>query len=435
MVNKNQSMEKEVMLTEQQQRAVEAVLSGRDVIVHGKAGSGKSFLINHLCRLLQQRDQAYVITAPFGVAAENVNGKTIHSTFNIRTLSFLSPEMIEACGMPKKLNDVEVVIIDEMSTVRPDIMQHILYVTQHRNIQLVLLGDLKQAQPVISEDDAYLFSFFKYDKDKLPYFYAAPLMEHKNFVEIQLDKIHRQTEQDFIDALEEVRTQKTLPPFFDQHKVKRLKPTEERGIIICKTNAQVTRYNKSYLEEIEGEKIVLQAEYCSADFAEKDYLCEPLIELKDGCQVMMMTNAVGKYNNGTVGIFRRGYELVKFDILGKAIELPKEAERVSVSKNLYKMEVEGYNHAVEIDGELVPITPALMSKYVTRVDFHAGGRSEYVSSMIQYPVRACSAITAHKCQGLQFSRVTVDMTKPIDGENLYVALSRCTKKDGLSILI
>lgn len=423
---------------EQQAAVIRAVMKGDNVIVHGKAGSGKSFTIHALCAELFNNDIGYKIVAPFGVAASNINGSTIHSAFSLYTMSFLHNKAIEQANL--KMDDwkgVEVLIIDEMSTLRADVFDYMLSALRKRKIRIALFGDLEQAKPIINSHDAMLFEHFGYDTDKLPYFYASKRMAEYSFVEMSLDTIHRQTEQDFLKALEQVRKKHELCPFFDRFKRKALKPKNESGTIICATNAQVTAHNNAYLRSLEGEEIAQEASYMSENFAKNDYLCEAHIVLKDECQVMMLSNdPQRRFFNGSIGIFHVGTEIVTSNVIGKRTDLPSYAAPINDKEKdyLYYIRVEHFNHCVSINGVSILLLPVLFSKYITNTHVFADGRVEYVSSMIQMPIRVCKALTSHKVQGLQFDTVTVDMTKPIRGENLYVALSRCVHTDGLNIL-
>lgn len=385
------------------------------VFITGRAGTGKSTLLRYFCETSKKN---IVVLAPTGIAALNVRGQTIHSFFGF------PPHPISANDIKKRRDteiyeNIDTIVIDEISMVRADMLDAIDYFMRINGrtkampfggAQMVFIGDLFQLPPVISSDvEKQLFEFLY----ETPFFFSAHAMHNKDIKYVELDKVYRQKDDDFLSLLDFIRT-KTIS--FEQLSFLNRRccrtyfspAPDEFYITLTSTNRTAQRINQAQLEELEGKTHRFNGEI-NGEFKERKLPNDMMLKFKEGAQVMFLRNDQHyRWVNGT---------------LGKIKYLDDENITVEVSN---------------IKGEKVvyPVHPVAWDvvKYVYKQE-ERRIETEVVGSFTQYPIKLAWAITIHKSQGKTFDKVIVDLgyKGAFAPGQVYVALSRCTSLEGLKL--
>lgn len=374
--------------------------------ITGRAGTGKSTLL----RLWRRSSRKKVIVlAPTGSAALQVDGQTIHSFFGFPP-RMMHPDELKPMRQRKLVKSLEAIIIDEISMVRADMIDQIdviLRLTRgvdlpFGGIQMVFFGDLFQLPPIVSSDVERIYLNENYDS---PYFFSAHVWKQDiTLVGIELTKIYRQEELDFLRLLEEIRYDNTDQDTLDAINT-RYHPSgaiPPHTITICARRYLADVINRKRLQELPGLARIFQATI-SGNFSRSTSPAPPELILKEGAQVMFVRNdPLKKYVNGTLGevdsITENNIRVVLAD---------NHANVVEVEKCTW----ETIRYAMDADGSIV---------------------SEVTGTFEQYPLNLAWAITIHKSQGMTFRSVCIDMGGgAFDFGQTYVALSRCTHLGGI----
>ena len=402
--------------------------SSRNIFLTGKAGTGKTTFLKYI---KENCPKQIAVVAPTGVAAINAGGVTMHSFFQLP----FSPFIPDAGGFNKQneeitnkksllsrlrlttekkkiLQELELLIIDEISMVRCDMLDAVDAVLRHirrRNnegfggVQVLFIGDMFQLPPVIKEHEWRLLRDF-YNS---PYFFDSHVIKEDPPVYIEFDKIYRQSEEKFIDVLNKVRNneldeegrilleKRFLPDFVR---------TKDDGYIILTThNDRARGKNETALKSLASKSISYRAEI-EGDFPESAYPAEEQLLLKVGSQVMFIKNdseRIKRYFNGKIGTVT---DLDDDKIL---VRCRDEEDEIEVTKEKW---------------ENIRYTVDKKSRQLNE---------EVLGSFTQYPLRLAWAITIHKSQGLTFDKVIIDAGEAFAPGQVYVALSRCTTLDGI----
>jgi len=392
--------------------------SARSVFITGKAGTGKSTLLEYFRETTGKR---IAVLAPTGVAALNVRGQTIHSFFGFKPdITLEKVRKISTKRFPEKaalFKRLDAVVIDEASMVRADLLDCVekflrLNGPKARRpfggLQMIFIGDLYQLPPVVSGAEKHLFTLH-YDS---PYFFSAHSLLKDGFrLEfVELEKIYRQTEADFIGLLNAIRNRSVtageierLNGRFDPEFVP---PEDDFYITLTSTNDLAAARNREKLDRLPGRLHAYQG-LIDGEFERSSLPTDERLELKVGAQVMLLNNdAAGRWVNGSIGRVA--------DVLREK----GEDDRIVVELQ---------------DGGAVEVKPNIWELFRFTFDQEKQAIvSEAVGAFTQYPLKLAWAITIHKSQGKTFPKVIVDIGRGTFAHGqVYVALSRCTNFGGL----
>ncbi len=383
--------------------------SQRHVLVTGRAGTGKSTLLRHFVRTTRKRT---VVLAPTGVAAVNVGGQTIHSFFGFRP--DVTPDRV-AHLLPGDRDSVyrqlQTLVVDEVSMVRADLLDCVdRFLRAHgprRNrpfggVQMAFFGDLYQLPPVVTGAERKALQAVY----ETPYFYSAKAFEGLDVVLVELEKVYRQQDADFLELLGAIRNGAVTDHHLEALN-RRVQPDFEPAphelyVQLTATNRLAEAVNREQLGRLPGRTYTFYG-LLEGEFAGDHAPAPTELELKVGAQVMMVNNdAQGRWVNGTVG---------------RVVDVPVPEEPLVV------VQLE--------DGSEVDVTPHTWELFSFYVE---GGRlrSRVVGRYTQLPVMLAWAVTIHKSQGKTFDRVVIDIGRGAFAPGqVYVALSRCRTLEGI----
>lgn len=390
-------------LSTKQQQFLDHARSGSNIFLTGKAGTGKSYIVQELIRELSATHKV-VAVAPTGVAANNIGGQTIHSLFSLRPYGVLD---FDACNYIKGdkrnvLKNIQVIVIDEVSMLRPDILDAMNWTFLKNGCgsladrQVIFVGDLKQL-PAPIDDNTRSVLFQTYDGEE---FMFANIYQRLMVQTIELDEVLRQTDLEFLEHLNTIR-EGGKSEYFRQFATNKQDPASS-SIVLAPHNSTVAMYNKAGLDAQAGEEFIFSAKI-SGNVKPVDFGLEPEIRVKNGCKIMYLVNS--KDNpliNGTLGTFvsHKGCHFIRVNETDFALE------PVSVTKHEY-----------------------VYNKSKDKIEL------QEVGSIEQYPIKLAYALTIHKAQGLTFDDISVDLSRPcFQRGQLYVALSRVKTPGGLRII-
>jgi ATP-dependent exoDNAse (exonuclease V) alpha subunit len=395
-------------LTPEQQAVFDLIENTREhVFVTGRAGTGKSTLLNHLA---WNTDKSLVITAPTGVAALNVGGQTVHSLFRLPIGVIADHDIEQSAELRKLLNSIDTLVIDEISMVNADLMDAIdrsLRQARQRNkevfggVQVVLFGDPYQLAPVPGdpEERAYFT-----DTYRSMWFFDAKVWEQAELKIVELVEVQRQHEADFKYMLNAVRHGQVTKEIADRLNETGARRAPDDGTITLATrNDTVNRINSGALARLPGRVLTAKAEV-SGDFGGRAFPADETLELKVGAQVMFLRNDSGQQDgprwvNGTIGTVTR------------------------IDSNVY----------VDVDGEIHEVEPTSWEKF--KYSYSPATKKltkDVVAEFTQFPLRLAWAVTIHKSQGKTYDSAIVDLgQRAFSPGQTYVALSRITALDGL----
>ncbi len=388
------------------------------IFLTGKAGTGKTTFLKYLKEHCSKNS---IVAAPTGVAAINAGGVTLHSLFQLPFHPFLptnsaKSELLSKIRYNKQrlqlLRKMELLVIDEVSMVRCDVMDAIDTILrsvryQHHvpfgGVQLLFIGDLFQLPPVAQNQEWNILQEYY----QSTFFFDSQVIKEQMPLLIELNKIYRQKEQSFVELLNKVRNNQIEQEDFNQLNqrfIPGFQPSaDDKYITLTSHNNQAELINRQQLQKLTSTSFTYKAEI-EGEFSENIYPADAELILKEGAQVMFLKNDLiaKRYFNGKIGIVKSLDEaeiIVTSD--GEDIRVQKESwenSRYTLNRN---------------DGKL---------------------EQELLGTFEQYPLRLAWAITIHKSQGLTFDKVMIDAGASFTSGQVYVALSRCTSIDGIVLL-
>jgi energy-coupling factor transporter ATP-binding protein EcfA2 len=405
------------------QQALQIIQFTRNsLFLTGRAGTGKSTFLRYIAANTHKK---HVVLAPTGIAAINAGGSTLHSFFKLPfypllpndtrySVRHLRSTMKYSSEKIKLLKELELIIIDEISMVRADIIDFIdkLLRVYCRNMrepfggkQMLFVGDIYQLEPVIKEDDRRLLHPF-YPSG---YFFDARIFRSFQLVSVELQKVYRQTDPEFISLLDDIRTntatESDLVRLNKRVGLSFQDDTDGLSITLSARRDTVDYINRRELDKLEGKPFIAKGEI-NGEFPESALPTPVELELKPGCHVMFIKNDMKKrWVNGTLGV------VSAIDEDGGVVSvITEDGSEYDVERELWENVRYKFNETEEKIEE------------------------EQIGTYVQFPLRLAWAITVHKSQGLTFRRVNIDFTGgAFAGGQTYVALSRCMSLDGISL--
>ena len=399
--------------------------TNRCIFLTGKAGTGKTTFLR---RLKEECPKQMAVVAPTGVAAINAEGVTIHSLFQLPPQLFLPTdearrqlfaEMQMRANKQRVLRNLELLVIDEISMVRADLLDAIDAVLRHfkhrptipfGGVQLLVIGDLFQLSPVVREEEWRLLQPF-YDG---PYFFQARVFRELKPVYIEFEHVYRQTNQEFLSILNQVRNNALTPQSFAVLNGRVLKFSgsdvqrfrrADGAITLSTHNSKVDAINQREMDALKGKEYTYKATITDT-FPESMYPIDEQLTLKVGARVMFIKNDSSTdklYYNGKLGI---------------VTSLSKQAINVLCD-----------------DGTQVCVHNEVWENIRYNADSGSDQvQTEIIGTFTHYPLRLAWAITIHKAQGLTFDQLVIDAEDAFAAGQVYVALSRCRSLEGLTLL-
>jgi hypothetical protein len=386
--------------------------TSKSVFITGRAGTGKSTLLNHFCLTTNRR---VAVLAPTGVAALNIGGQTIHSFFGFKpniTLERVKRVRFNNEG-ENIYRSLDAIIIDEISMVRADLLDCVDKFLRLNGpsvdrpfggIQMIFIGDLYQLPPVVTSTEKAAFSSLY----ETPYFYSAKVFHSFEMEFVELEKVYRQHDEEFINLLNSIRNKSITEDgleLLNQRCMPDFEPSpDDLYVYLTTTNDLADRVNGQQLAKLKTRLHTFTAEI-EGDFG-NEYLPTAVdLQVKVGAQIMMLNNdAGGRWVNGTIGkvtgITRNGND------------------EHTIVANL-------------ADDDTVEITPYTWEIFRFFAD-EGQLKSEVIGRFRQYPLMLAWAVTIHKSQGKTFHKVVVDIGRGTFAHGqTYVALSRCTTLEGI----
>ncbi len=395
--------------------------TSRNIFLTGKAGTGKTTFLNGFVKKTRKK---FIVVAPTGIAAINAGGVTIHSMFGLPTRTFI-PTLERIDGnlgnniadlhqhfkyrkeKRKLLREVEIIIIDEVSMLRADVLDMMDYSLKHirRNplpfggVQMLFIGDLYQLPPVV-RDEHILQKYYR-----SPFFFSAKALEQQKLITVELQKVYRQNEGEFLDILNAIREGNTEEIDFELLNSRYdpdFEAEEEAYVYLTSHNRMAEEINRKKLADLPGEVHLFKAKI-SGDFKENQFPNDETLELKAGAQIMFIRNdasAEKRYFNGKLA------EVIEIDDGDVLVQIEGDEDTYKLKKEIWEQK-----------------------KY--SLDEEKNIKEEVQGSFEQFPVRLSWAVTIHKSQGLTFDRVVIDAGRSFASGQVYVALSRCRTLEGI----
>ena len=404
--------------------------TSKNLFLTGKAGTGKTTFLRNL---IQHTNKKHAIAAPTGVAAINAKGVTLHSLFQLPIGTFLPVrQQMEHSGAVldvytlfknlrlssekiKLLTELELLIIDEVSMMRCDMLDAINEILMHYRgrrrepfggVQVLFIGDLLQLPPVVSDYEWSILQQYY----QSPYFFSAQVLQQHSPLKIELQKVYRQQDPTFISLLNDIRNNNLEHEDFEKldSLYKPLAPNERpSGIILTTHNRTADEINYAELGKLEGSLFVFKGEV-SGEFSEKTFPVDPELRLKNGAKVMFV-------KNDTLQLEKRFYN-------------GKLATIVEINQEKIKVKTEEDNLEFYIEKEVWKNIRYKYNQASDKIEEQELGR------YTQFPIRLAWAITIHKSQGLTFDNVAIDAGASFASGQVYVALSRCRSLEGIRLL-
>ncbi len=380
-----------------------------NLLIVGKAGTGKTTFLRDI---VKQSKKKLAVVAPSGIAAIEAQGRTIHSFFGFTTAAFAPGSKDGSMrgltpGQRELINRLDLLIIDEISMVRADLLDHIdsrFRTIRHIDkpfggVQIVMIGDLKQLPPVIDEKDKKIIEEFY----QTGYFFESHALKECDYLFIEFQKVYRQGDKAFVELLNRVRdnqvTDKDIAAINKRFRVK----CNKDYVHLVTHRKQAYAINMSRMEALPGRAFTFHGSK-EGYFNYNDYPAPGQLTLKKGAKVMFVkNNELEGYVNGTFGIV----ESVNDSTI--RVKTEKGNRLVDVERVRWNYEISEFNPTTE------------------QVDSTVIGWYE------QYPIMPAWAITVHKSQGQTFDHVILNLRKCFAEGQAYVALSRCRSLEGIEL--
>lgn len=417
---------KEIEINQQFEEALELLENTKkNIFITGNAGTGKSTLLDHF---RSNTKKSIVVLAPTGVAALNIKGQTIHSFFGFRP--DITVQKVKSLGQKntkrKIYEKLQIIVIDEISMVRADLLdcidQFMRLNGKHKDrpfggVRMVFIGDLYQLPPVVTNNDREVMKI----SYKTPYFFSAHVFANFKMEFLELTKIYRQSNQSFIDLLNRVRnntvSESDLVLLNSRMNQNCQVDYKSFSIYLTTTNLLADSINQEKLATLKEKPITMQGSV-SGSFDLKSLPTAQDLTIKVGAQIMMLNNdSAGRWVNGSIG------QVIKI----REVEVETDIKDEKAKTTLVDVTLS--------DGKKIVVAPYTWEMYRYFFDEEKGGiDSTTAGSFTQYPMKLAWAVTIHKSQGKTFDHVILDIGNGTFAHGqIYVALSRCTTFEGLTL--
>lgn len=390
--------------------------TGCNVFLTGKAGTGKTTFLRNL---YQQTGKRTIVLAPTGIAAINAGGTTLHSFFQLPFGPYIPGSEMRnnernyrfSERKKKIIRTLDLVIIDEISMVRADVLDCVDSVLRRfrdrskpfGGVQVLMIGDLQQLAPVAKQEEWALLSAH-YDT---PYFFSSHALKETGYVTVELKKVYRQNEELFVELLNKVRNNEADAAVLSQLNSRYIPnfvpSSEDHYVRIVTHNRQADVINEREMAALTTEPHTYKAEICK-EFPEANFPTSPELTLKVGAQVMFIKNDTKqprRYFNGMIGT------VVSMNASSVNVLPDEGTETINVIQEVWE-----HNQYIlnEKTGDI---------------------EEDTIGTFAQIPLKPAWAITVHKSQGLTFERAIIDVQYSFTHGQVYVALSRCRNLEGL----
>lgn len=389
----------------------------RNIFLTGKAGTGKTTFLQ---QIREKTGKQMAVIAPTGVAAINAGGTTIHSFFQLPFTPFIptvegKKELVSKLKMQrhqrKVIRELELLVIDEVSMVRADIMDAIDTILRHLRyknnepfggVQMIFIGDMYQLSPVAKDDEWRILSAY-YDGI---YFFHSKVIAEENLMHIEFEKIFRQSDMNFISLLNKIRNNKLDNEAYEIlrqcYRPGFTAPQNDTYITLTTHNYKADHINQEELKKIKSRSKIFKAEI-KGDFPEKSFPVDSELELKIGAKVMFLKNDTEnprRFYNGKIG------KIVEFKEDTIVVECPGDDTIEVTQMDWHNIRYKTNEETQQIDEDILGVFK-------------------------QFPLRLAWAITIHKSQGLTFDKAIIDAGDAFAAGQVYVALSRCRSLEGV----
>lgn len=446
-------------LTDDQKKAIDYLIMGKNTFLTGEAGTGKSYVVNAYTKYCDENDISIIKCAPTGIAAVNIEGATLHHQFKLD----LGPLTSLPYTYPECLDNVDVVLIDEISMCRIDVFENVMFQISLANknpkrmasgkfIQIVLVGDFFQLPPVITDLDRYQLEQYFNGKIGKGFAFQSKTWKQFGFRLINLTTIIRQADKVFCENLSKARHgDYSCVRFIEDHSSKK---TQDLKNSICLTGVNKTANDIN----LAGLKMLDTKEYTSSaiivgEVQKGDYPCDDEFVFKTKARVMALINDKdGQYYNGSIGTITNYNEETKritvlFDNGEEAVigRHTFECYRYEDAKKANKDYINQLNDKLaKLQFQLMGATSNSEAKKISdeietcnkTLDNLNSGKASLVKTVIgtvtQFPLKLAYAITIHKSQGQTFERVNL-VPQIFDDGQFYVAISRCKSIENIYI--
>ena len=401
----------------------------KNIFLTGKAGTGKTTFLKHI---IEHTHKKALIVAPTGIAAINAGGVTIHSLFQLPFGNFVPVSQNLSNQLQFKINDpaslirnmqmssmkrnllreVELLIVDEVSMLRADLLDAMDVILKHvRNqrqrafggVQVLFIGDLLQLPPVVKDEEWGILK----QHYKSIFFFDARVLQQEKPLYIELDKIYRQSDNEFIQLLNNLRQNQVTENdinLLNKYYQPGFKPALNQNYITLTThNYKAINLNKEFLNNIQEPSFFFDAKV-EGEFSEYSYPVEKTLELKKGAQIMFVKNdptGAQRFFNGKIGVVSK--------LTNNSIEVTFNDTGKSINVDAYEWQNLKY----------------VLNETTNEIE------EEITGTFKQFPIKLAWAITVHKSQGLTFDKAIVDIGSAFAPGQVYVALSRLRSLNGL----
>ncbi len=406
---------KEYPLDSEQQEIFEKIEKTKtNIFIHGEAGSGKSSFIQYLKNHSSKRIR---LACPTAIAALNIGATTLHSLFQLPLSDFIILNELNKTKRYKLssiLSKTDILVIDEISMVRPDILDAVDYlcrVARHNNLQsfgglqLVLVGDLCQLPPVIKSNAYEIFE--KEYGNRLTYFFDSKAYVNGHFEKYELKKIYRQSDKTLLKNLSNIRRGKDLKSSIKYFNDSKFENSDEikTAITITPYRQTAERINEKNLNKINEQEVIYEAKLKGSFETAKDFPSPKTLCLKKGALVIFNKNNANEWINGTSGIVE--------DLSENAIKV----RLLSGGRVVYVKREEWKSFSYDYD---------ILSGEITERE---------TGVFTQFPLQLGYALTIHKAQGKTLDKVIIDLSGgAFDHGQAYVALSRTHTKSDIHLI-